>query len=63
MSIASLWGDSAPPSVSRGLHDFERELIAAIDKAKAAALPQGLIVALLHAHTQQQTTQLIEAPQ
>lgn len=62
MSVTSLWGDGAPPGVSRGLHDFERELIASIDKAKAANLPQGLIVALLHAHAQQQTSILLEAP-
>ena len=37
------------------LHQFERILMAAVQDAKDAGVPQGLIVAVLHGHATQQT--------
>lgn len=53
-----------PLNVSPAMHDatrmFELDLLKCIDDAKSMGLPQGIIVALLHAHALQQTQQMIK---
>lgn len=39
---------------------MEANIIAAVASAKTAGVPQGLIVAVLHAHALIQTTKMIE---
>lgn len=39
----------------KAINDMDASLRKAIDDAKAAGLPQGLIVALLHGHAHSQT--------
>jgi len=43
------------------LRQFERILMAAVQDAKDAGVPQGFIVAVLHGHATQQTNMMIEA--
>ena len=60
----------APPSIHAGgivsrdqqqaFIEFDRAICAAIDAAKAAGVPQGLIVANLHGHDVAQTLIMIE---
>jgi hypothetical protein len=58
MSVTSLYGEVSP-GTARKLHEFDKAVIAAIAQAKAAKVPQGLLVALLHAHAHEQTQQII----
>lgn len=58
MSVTSLYGETSP-GVARKLHEFDKAVTSAIDQAKAAKVPQGLLVALLQAHAQEQTQQII----
>ncbi|OIN45992.1 hypothetical protein [Pseudomonas costantinii] len=41
--------------INKALFDLDSAIIKAIDAAKAAGLPQGLIVAELHGHAHAQT--------
>ena len=44
-----------PPDVGASIKDLDDALVQAIKAAKAAGLPQGLIVSLLHGHAHFQT--------
>jgi hypothetical protein len=44
-----------PPAVGAAIKDLDDTLVQAIKAAKAAGLPQGLIVSLLHGHAHHQT--------
>jgi hypothetical protein len=44
-----------PPDVVAAIKDLDDALVQAIKDAKAAGLPQGLIVSLLHGHAHGQT--------
>jgi len=44
-----------PPDVGAAIKDLDDALVQAIKAAKAAGLPQGLIVSLLHGHAHYQT--------
>lgn len=48
------------PAAVAALHQLENDLCNAIATAKLAELPQGLIVALLHAYAAQQTASMLE---
>jgi hypothetical protein len=39
--------------------EFDRALVKAIDAAKAAGLPQGLLVALLHGQAHSETARMV----
>lgn len=42
------------------LHAMERAIMAAVERAKDAGVPQGLIVAILHGQAHQQTAIMIK---
>ena len=46
--------------ISVALEDMNSALVAALEAAKDAEVPQGLIVALLHGHAHQQTSMMME---
>lgn len=48
------------PAMQDATRTFESDLLKCIDDAKSMGLPQGIIVALLHAHALQQTQYLIK---
>jgi hypothetical protein len=48
------------PAAVQALHQLENDLCNAIATAKLAELPQGFIVALLHAYAAQQTASMLE---
>lgn len=48
------------PSMKRKTAEFEEKLVQLINDAKEEGIPQGIIVALLHAHDLQQTQQMIQ---
>jgi hypothetical protein len=48
-----------PPDVVAAIKDLDDALVQAIKAAKAAGLPQGLVVSLLHGHTQVQTNIMV----
>lgn len=52
---------AAPVSaeIGKALIDLDAAVVKAIDAAKAAGLPQGLIVAELHGHAQVQTSIMV----
>lgn len=43
------------PANNQAITELDSAIAKAIDAAKAAGLPQGLVVSLLHRHTQMQT--------
>ncbi|MNC81727.1 hypothetical protein D3C75_1349460 [compost metagenome] len=43
------------PAINKAIADLDSVIVKAIDAAKAAGLPQGLAVSLLHGHAQVQT--------
>ncbi|VVP89763.1 hypothetical protein PS918_03118 [Pseudomonas fluorescens] len=43
------------PAINKAVTELDATIAKAIDAAKAAGLPQGLIVAVLHGHAQLQT--------
>jgi len=47
------------PAISKAVTDLDSVLAKAIDAAKAAGLPQGLVVSLLHGHAQVQTNIMV----
>jgi len=42
------------PAINRAITELDSAIAKAIDAAKAAGLPQGLVVSLLHGHAQVQ---------
>jgi len=47
--------------IYKALTDLDSAIAEAIDAAKAAGLPQGLIVAELHGHAHAQTYEMVKA--
>lgn len=47
------------PEVVAALNELDGSLIKAIAEAKAAGLPQGLIVSLLHGHAHAETHRMV----
>ena len=47
------------PAISKAVTDLDSAIAKAIDAAKAAGLPQGLVVSLLHGHAQLQTNIMV----
>jgi hypothetical protein len=47
------------PDVNKAVNDLDSAIAKAIDAAKTAGLPQGLIVSLLHGHAHAQTQQMV----
>jgi predicted AlkP superfamily pyrophosphatase or phosphodiesterase len=47
------------PAINKAVTDLDSALAKAIDAAKAAGLPQGLVVSLLHGHAQVQTNIMV----
>jgi hypothetical protein len=45
--------------INKALSDLDVAIAKAVDAAKAAGLPQGLIVAELHGHAQMQTNIMV----
>lgn len=45
--------------INKALSDLDSAIAKAIDAAKAAGLPQGMIVAELHGHAHAQTHQMV----
>lgn len=45
--------------INKALVDLDSAIAKAVDTAKTAGLPQGLIVGLLHGHAHAQTHQLV----
>jgi hypothetical protein len=43
------------PAINLAITELDSTIAKAIDAAKAAGLPQGLVVSLLHGHAQLQT--------
>jgi hypothetical protein len=48
------------PDVHGALKELDDALVQAIKTAKAAGLPQGLIVAVLHGHAHSETAKMVE---
>lgn len=49
---------SLPTDVVSAINALDATVIKAIDEAKAAGLPQGLIVAILHGHAHAETRRM-----
>ncbi|MCY1185280.1 hypothetical protein D9M73_260450 [compost metagenome] len=47
------------PAINKAIADLDSVIVKAIDAAKAAGLPQGLVVSLLHGHAQVQTNIMV----
>ena len=47
------------PDINKAFADLDSALAKAIDAAKGAGLPQGLVVSLLHGHAQVQTNNMV----
>ena len=47
------------PAINKAVTDLDSAVAKAIDVAKAAGLPQGLVVSLLHGHAQLQTNIMV----
>lgn len=43
------------PDINKAIADLDSAIAKAVDAAKAAGLPQGLVVSLLHGHAHAQT--------
>lgn len=48
------------PTIVKAINEMDESLRKAIDDAKAAGLPQGLVVSVLHGHALMQTRSMIE---
>ncbi|KJZ49726.1 MULTISPECIES: hypothetical protein [Pseudomonas] len=46
-------------AINKAITDLDSAIVNAIDAAKAAGLPQGLVVSLLHGHAQVQTNIMV----
>jgi len=57
----TLYAGEVTPRTAVGLESMNAALVAAVDAAKNASVPQGLIVALLHGHAHQQTAVMMGA--
>lgn len=47
------------PDINKAVADLDSALAKAIDAARGAGLPQGLVVSLLHGHAQVQTNNMV----
>ena len=47
------------PAINQAITELDSAIVQAIDAAKAAGLPQGLVVSLLHGHAQVQTNIMV----
>ena len=47
------------PAINKAVTDLDTTIAKAIDAAKAAGLPQGLVVSILHGHAQVQTNIMV----
>lgn len=47
------------PDINAAVNDLDSAIAKAVDAAKTARLPQGLIVGLLHGHAHAQTHQMV----
>ncbi|WP_460055510.1 hypothetical protein [Pseudomonas sp. S2_D06] len=47
------------PAINKAITDLDSAIAKAIDAAKAAGMPQGLVVSLLHGHAQVQTNIMV----
>jgi len=47
------------PAINKAVTDLDSAIAKAIDDAKAAGLPQGLVVSILHGHAQVQTSIMV----
>ncbi|PJK33077.1 hypothetical protein CWC48_26695 [Pseudomonas sp. S10E 269] len=51
------------PDINAAVSALDKAIADAVDAAKAAGLPQGLVVSLLHGHAHAQTHQMVtESP-
>ncbi|RON33708.1 hypothetical protein [Pseudomonas brassicacearum] len=48
------------PAIVKAINEMDESLRKAIDDAKAAGMPQGLIVALLHGQAHSETARMVE---
>ena len=48
------------PAINQAVTELDSAIAKAIDAAKTAGLPQGLVVALLHGHAHNETTRMLE---
>jgi hypothetical protein len=47
------------PAISQAITELDSAIAKAVDAAKAAGLPQGLVVSLLHGRAQMQTNIMV----
>jgi hypothetical protein len=47
------------PEINNAIADLDSAIAKALDGEKSAGLPQGLVVSLLHGHTQVQTNIMV----
>lgn len=47
------------PDINKAISDLDGAIAKAVDAAKAAGLPQGLVVSLLHGRAQVQTSIMV----
>lgn len=59
-TVRPLLAGDVSPSVFNHTHKLDNALRDAIQAAKFVGVPQGFIVALLHAHAARETSQLLE---
>lgn len=48
------------PEIVKAINEMDESLRKVIDNAKAAGMPQGLIVALLHGQAHSETARMVE---
>ena len=49
------------PAINKAVTELDTAIAKAIDAAKAAGLPQGLVVSVLHGHAHAQTHNMVKA--
>jgi hypothetical protein len=49
------------PAINKAVTELDSAIAKAIDAAKAAGLPQGLVVSVLHGHAHAQTHNMVKA--
>ena len=49
------------PAINKAVTELDTAIAKAIDDAKAAGLPQGLVVSVLHGHAHAQTHNMVKA--
>ncbi|WP_130905314.1 hypothetical protein [Pseudomonas sp. Sample_22] len=49
------------PAINQAVTELDGAIAKAIDAAKAAGLPQGLVVSILHGHAHAQTHNMVKA--